>query len=176
MVLIFFYLSQYTLESDIENSKSEKNFPQKELQKRLPFGRKSFSDKVLKFFDDYNIPYTDKQKRWDWINIKTALIYYQEIVYPDVKGKLNSDDYCLKNGEALTLEQIRKYGHLDFEKACRYRGIKYNDILRGVGLKINKETNRWEGLDLGKAGEHLLNILNGEFSDFVSACRCRGII
>ena len=186
-----------TSERNSENNKSEKNFSQKELRERLPFDRKTFSDKVLKFFDDYNITYTSKQKRWDWINRKTAPIYYREIIYPDVKGKLNRDDYYLKNGEAPTLEQIKKYGHQDFESACRYRGIKYNDILRGVGLKINCEMNRWEGLNLEKAAINLLNILNeglreklglvdneaptlkqlndSEFSDFVSAFRKRVI-
>ncbi len=186
-----------TSERNSENNKSEKNFSQKELRERLPFDRKNFSDKVLKFFDDYNIPYTDKQKRWDWINRKTAPIYYREIIYPDVKGKLNRDDYYLKNGEAPTLEQIKKYGHLDFASACTYRGIKYNDILRGVGLKINIEMNRWEGLNLEKAAINLLNILNeglreklgladnesptlkqlndNGFRDFASACRKRRI-
>jgi len=69
----------------------------------------------------------------------------------DPKGKILGDD------EAPTLKMLKEFGYGAWVSAFRKNGIKYNDILREAGFKLNREIDKREKMTLEGAAEDLKN-------------------
>lgn len=95
-------------------------------------------------FDKNDEPLSQDQSK------EEAIAFFNKNILPELKK--NS---LIINGFAPTKRILIKIGYQNFIIACKVRGIKYNDILKGANLKINREIGKWFFLDFDENGKPL---------------------
>ncbi len=110
-----------------------------------------------------------KKDKWSWLNFETATIRIKEIINSEYKnGKSVRQFLNLEPLQAPKRKQLKDLGFSEFIHALKTKNLKYSEVIKRAGLRLNKESGRWNDLNFRTATHIILNMLNTPFRDKAS--------